>query len=220
MLTFLIISILSTLQFHEEPAMYESLEEVSAEATVPYTLVSDELAEGSIITFGRYEQDGNIDNGPEDIEWRVLKLEDGKATLYPTVTFMYGPYWDIDPLLGGLYLTGFTRAEKEIIAKKPALYTEDEYKSFLTLASWSNWACEPDERFICKASKAINKEVAFYHCSQYSNYNYWGIDCCLSYQITYDNNCGLLPSSCSVCTVSRSKAKYGICPYIIINIGE
>ena len=34
---------------------------------------------GDLITFGRYEQDGNIDNGPEEIKWRVLAVEDGKV---------------------------------------------------------------------------------------------------------------------------------------------
>ena len=223
MLTFLMIAALNLMKLESEPVLYEEFNdatfEVSVQAEAPYTIVSgDELAEGSIITFGRYEQDGNKDNGSEDIEWRVLKLEDGKATLYPTVAFMCGPYWDIDPLLAGLYLTGFDHAEKEIIVSKPKLFTEEEYESFLTYASWSDWAYEPDERFICKACKAVKKEIAFYDCSQYSNYNYWGVDSVLSYQITYDNNCGLLPSLSSVRKMPHSKAKYGICPYIIINV--
>lgn len=34
---------------------------------------------GGYITFGAYEQDNNIDNGKEDIEWLVLDIQDGKA---------------------------------------------------------------------------------------------------------------------------------------------
>ena len=34
---------------------------------------------GDIITFGRYEQDNNLDNGPEPIEWQVLDVQDGRA---------------------------------------------------------------------------------------------------------------------------------------------
>lgn len=30
---------------------------------------------GSIVTFGRYEQDGNPDNGQEKIEWIVLDVQ-------------------------------------------------------------------------------------------------------------------------------------------------
>ncbi len=36
---------------------------------------------GDIITFGRYEQDNDHDNGLEDIEWIVLEVKDGKALL-------------------------------------------------------------------------------------------------------------------------------------------
>ena len=36
---------------------------------------------GNIVTFGRYEQDDNEDNGAEPIEWVVLEVKDGKALL-------------------------------------------------------------------------------------------------------------------------------------------
>ncbi|MCR4745767.1 MAG: DUF6273 domain-containing protein [Lachnospiraceae bacterium] len=36
---------------------------------------------GSFVNFGRYEQDGNLENGTEDIEWVVLDKSDGKALL-------------------------------------------------------------------------------------------------------------------------------------------
>lgn len=34
---------------------------------------------GSYIFFGAYEQDNDLNNGPEDIQWRILAIEDGKA---------------------------------------------------------------------------------------------------------------------------------------------
>lgn len=34
---------------------------------------------GSYVTFGAYEQDNNISNGKEDVEWLVLEVKDGKA---------------------------------------------------------------------------------------------------------------------------------------------
>lgn len=34
---------------------------------------------GDVVTFGTYEQDNNTSNGKEDIEWRVLAVENGKA---------------------------------------------------------------------------------------------------------------------------------------------
>ena len=36
---------------------------------------------GSIVSFGQYEQDNNIGNGPEEIEWIVLDVQDGKSLL-------------------------------------------------------------------------------------------------------------------------------------------
>ncbi len=36
---------------------------------------------GDIVVIGKYEQDNNKDNGPEDIEWIVLSVEDNKALL-------------------------------------------------------------------------------------------------------------------------------------------
>ena len=39
------------------------------------------VSAGDIITFGRYEQDGNTVNDPEAIEWQVLEVEDGHALL-------------------------------------------------------------------------------------------------------------------------------------------
>lgn len=35
----------------------------------------------NVIEFGQYEQDGNLENGPEPIEWIVLKIEDKKILL-------------------------------------------------------------------------------------------------------------------------------------------
>lgn len=43
--------------------------------------IKGELAEGKEVTFGHYEQDGNVQNGKEDIVWEVIKTEDGKALL-------------------------------------------------------------------------------------------------------------------------------------------
>lgn len=39
------------------------------------------VAAGDMMTFGRYEQDSNLNNGPEPIEWMVLDVQDGKALL-------------------------------------------------------------------------------------------------------------------------------------------
>lgn len=47
---------------------------------------------GSIVTFGRYEQDGNSDNGGEKIEWIVLDVQQGKCLLLSRYCLDTKPY--------------------------------------------------------------------------------------------------------------------------------
>ena len=47
---------------------------------------------GSIVRFGRYEQDGNPDNGPERIEWIVLDEQEGKCLLLSRYCLDAQPY--------------------------------------------------------------------------------------------------------------------------------
>ncbi|MCR5565974.1 MAG: DUF6273 domain-containing protein [Clostridiales bacterium] len=49
-------------------------------------------AAGSVVTFGRYEQDGNEENGPEEIEWIVLDVKDGKSLLISRYALDIVPY--------------------------------------------------------------------------------------------------------------------------------
>ncbi len=49
-------------------------------------------AVGDIVTFGRYEQDNNLKNGPEPIEWIVLDVQDGKALLLSRYGLDEQPY--------------------------------------------------------------------------------------------------------------------------------
>lgn len=57
---------------------------VSASDSTPHDdtpFFEDTLTVGAHVTFGSYEQDGNTDNGAEEIEWRVLAVKDDKALL-------------------------------------------------------------------------------------------------------------------------------------------
>ena len=51
-----------------------------------------DLAPGEIIKFGRYEQDNNVKNGPEDIKWIVLKIQDNKALVTSKYALDYVDY--------------------------------------------------------------------------------------------------------------------------------
>ena len=47
---------------------------------------------GDIVTFGHYEQDGNISNGQEPIEWQVLEVRQGMALLLSRYGLDAQPY--------------------------------------------------------------------------------------------------------------------------------
>ena len=47
---------------------------------------------GDTITLGTYEQDNNIANGPEDIEWIVLDVQDGRALIISKYGLDAKPY--------------------------------------------------------------------------------------------------------------------------------
>ena len=52
---------------------------------------------GDLITIGRYEQDNDLDNGPEAIQWRVLDKKDGKLLVISDKALDYISYsyeWD------------------------------------------------------------------------------------------------------------------------------
>ena len=49
---------------------------------------------GDYVTFGHYEQDNNLDNGKEPIEWKVLDQKDGRALLLSKYGLDCKPYND------------------------------------------------------------------------------------------------------------------------------
>ena len=82
---------------------------------------------GSIVTFGRYEQDGDEENGPEGIRWIVLDTQEGKSLLLSLYGLDAAPYhpksknitWKDCALrkwLNGEFLqTAFTKEEQQAI---------------------------------------------------------------------------------------------------------
>ena len=53
-----------------------------------------DISIGDTIDFGAYEQDNNLENGPEAIEWEVLDIRDGKALLLSRKVLDCRPYND------------------------------------------------------------------------------------------------------------------------------
>ena len=93
------------------------------------------LKAGDILTLGHYEQDGNLNNGPEAIEWQVLAVEDGRALVISKYGLDVKPYnekwtgvtWETctlrEWLNGEFYNSAFSSDEKsrirEIRVKNP-----------------------------------------------------------------------------------------------------
>ena len=87
-----------------------------------------DLVVGATVTFGVYEQDQNINNGPESIEWRVVAILKGNVLLLSQYILDYLPYnetktditWENSTIRQWLnesfYQEAFTSEEKEIIS--------------------------------------------------------------------------------------------------------
>ena len=58
---------------YNQPKLLDCKEHIKNEKT--------KLVPGDVVFLGKYEQDGNLDNGPEPIEWIVLKKEDNRLIL-------------------------------------------------------------------------------------------------------------------------------------------
>ncbi|WP_028515412.1 DUF6273 domain-containing protein [Ruminococcus flavefaciens] len=66
----------------------EPVEAVTADTKT----VAPDVQVGTYITFGSYEQDNDLTNGKEDIEWLVLAREDNKALLISRYSLDNQPY--------------------------------------------------------------------------------------------------------------------------------
>ncbi len=107
----------------------DKLEE--ADLTLPYRAAE----EGDIVTFGRWEQDNDESNGPEEIEWIVLDRIEGRLLLLSAACLAGKAYhvvsfepvtWETCSLrawLNGEFLSGaFTAEERALI---PAVLNEN-----------------------------------------------------------------------------------------------
>lgn len=84
---------------------------------------------GDSLTFGVWEQDGNLENGPEPIEWIVLAEDDGRVLLFSNLVLDQVPYHEKKEnitwadcslrvwLNDTFYQGAFTREERALISK-------------------------------------------------------------------------------------------------------
>ena len=117
------------------------------------------------LIFGSYEQDNNLENGPEPIEWLVLKEEDGRALVVSRYALALMKYhhtvaedssvtwetWESRAWLNGEFLeAAFSEAEQERI---PTVTVETP------LVSWSSVSVPPvndteDQLFLLSMQEA------------------------------------------------------------------
>ncbi len=76
----------------EEAARQEAERRAAEEAARQEAM--QQIAVGNTITFGRYEQDNDLSNGPEPIEWQVLDVQDDRALLLSRYGLDAKPYYE------------------------------------------------------------------------------------------------------------------------------
>ena len=113
-------------------------------AETPITQSFDTI--GGVVTFGRYEQDGNEENGLEEIEWIVLDVEDGRSLLISRYALDTVPYhteninitWEkcfLRSWLNSDFLqTAFSDTEQSLI-----LEAEVDNSQKQGFRRWNNW---------------------------------------------------------------------------------
>ena len=94
---------------------------------------------GNIVSFGVYEQDNNLSNGPEGVEWVVLAVEDGRALLLSKYGLDAKPYHEKDEactwetstirewLNGEFFNMAFRTEEQQFIQTVTVSTPDDEY---------------------------------------------------------------------------------------------
>ncbi|HPF86705.1 MAG TPA: DUF6273 domain-containing protein [Candidatus Limiplasma sp.] len=67
-------------------------EQITAQTTVDEEMAANDFTVGNIVTFGAYEQDNDLDNGEEPIEWIVLEVDGGRVLLISRYCLDAQPY--------------------------------------------------------------------------------------------------------------------------------
>lgn len=91
-------------------------------------LDTSDLAVGDVIYFGMYERDNDTSNGQEQLSWKVLDIQDGKALVVSTYILGSRENWDSNKFLNA----AFTVEEQSWIPTVPYSNTADKVFSLST----------------------------------------------------------------------------------------
>lgn len=101
--------------------------QIAQQADMAYAASLQTASVGDIVRLGAYEQDNDLSDGAEEIEWIVLARQDNRALLISKYALDYAPFntgsaistWDYSTLLQWLnetfFTTAFTPAEQSLV---------------------------------------------------------------------------------------------------------
>lgn len=133
---------------------------------------------GDVITLGKYEQDGDEENGKEDIEWIILKKDDDYAFLLSKYALdCMNAFWETEPskdggkshwsdsrlrsvLNGSFFSDAFDEVEKKIILT--AEITTYDKQVFVSPDKYSTVLSTKDKIFIMSFTDMTNKSYGFH----------------------------------------------------------
>ena len=152
---------------------------------------------GDVVEFGSYEQDGNVSNGKEPIEWRVLAVEGNRAYVVSEKGLdahafnedaSDGNDWsssDLKKWLEGDFATAaFTSDEMEGISGSPTLLSVDEADEYFK--SDADRICKPTQQAVNNGAwKSNESEVCAWWLRSPGAYSYKPTSGIYSYYAAY-----------------------------------
>lgn len=164
------------------------------------TIIPAAIEAGDYVTFGAYEQDNNLDNGPEPIEWIVLDVQEGKAFLLSRYVLdaLESKYtiWEENPariwLNNEFYSAAFSEQERSaILLTRVDNNTNDEnveepdtddYLFFLNMGEVRKWFPGEEDRFGIATEYAVSRGVCMNKHGDTDDSALWGVRGLYSYK--------------------------------------
>ncbi len=151
--------------------------ELTATCVISVINDSEPYKVGDFIKFGHYEQDGNVENGKEDIVWKVLKIESGRALVVSEYVLDKQPYntENTDVTWESSYLRkwlnddfkneAFNAEEQELI---PTVTVENQGKNLFSIPAGN----DTEDQIFCLSR---NEFKTYFSNSYWTSVPTWGV---------------------------------------------